>query len=58
VTMMSAVLRDINPVRNSQEIYYVCTTAPIRLIINEILGFLGDDYEECSLLECDAVWLL
>jgi hypothetical protein len=26
-------------------------------LFRKILGFLGRDYEECSLLGCDTVWL-
>jgi hypothetical protein len=28
------------------------------LMLCKILGFLGSDYEECSLLGCDTVWVL
>jgi hypothetical protein len=49
---------DIKTVRTSQETHYVSATEPSRLMLCEIWGFHGGDYEECRLLGCDAVWPL
>jgi hypothetical protein len=35
-----------NPVRTSQEIYYVSATEPSQLMLRKISGFQGGDYEE------------
>jgi hypothetical protein len=47
-----------NPVRTSQETYYVSTTESSQLMLCKIWGFHGRDYEECRLLGCYVVWLL
>jgi hypothetical protein len=39
-----------NPVRISQETYYVSATQPSRLMLCKIWRFHGGDYEECRLL--------
>jgi hypothetical protein len=44
-----------NPVRTSQETYYISITDPNRLILCRILGYQGGDYEECRLLRCYTV---
>jgi hypothetical protein len=38
------------PVRTSQETHYIFTTVSSQLMLCKILGFHGDDYEECRLL--------
>jgi hypothetical protein len=45
------------PVHTSQETHYFSTTEPSRLMLCKIGDFQGNDYEECRLLECDAVLL-
>jgi hypothetical protein len=47
-----------NPVRTSQEIYYISATEPSRLMLFKIWGFHGGDSEECRLLGCNTVWTL
>jgi hypothetical protein len=49
-----------NSVRTSQEIHYVSTIKPSRLMLCKISGFHGGHYEECRLLECYVVrrWLV
>jgi hypothetical protein len=47
-----------SPVRTSQETNYVSATETSRLVLFNIWGFHGGDYEEYRLLGCDAVWLL
>jgi hypothetical protein len=47
-----------NPVRTSQETYYFSNRNFSRLMLCNISGFHGGDYEECRLLELDAGWLL
>jgi hypothetical protein len=47
-----------NPVRTSQEIYYVPAAKPGWLMLCKIRGFHGGHYEGCRLLGCDASWLL
>jgi hypothetical protein len=42
-------LRYKNPFRTSQETYYVSTTESSQLILCNILGFHGVEYEECLL---------
>jgi hypothetical protein len=44
------ILRYKNPVRTSQEAYYVSTTEPSQLMLCKIWDFHGGDYEECRLL--------
>jgi hypothetical protein len=39
-----------NPVRTSQETYYVSVTVSNRLMLCKIWGFHGGDYEECRIL--------
>jgi hypothetical protein len=59
VIMKNAILLDIkNLVRTSPETHYISATEPNLLMLCKIWGFHGGDYEEWSLLECDAVWLL
>jgi hypothetical protein len=41
-----------NPVRTSQETYYVSTTESSQLMLCKIWGFHGGDYEECRLRGC------
>jgi hypothetical protein len=51
VTMKNVVFWDIKtPVRTSQETHYVSDTEPSRLMLRNIWGFHGRDYEECRLL--------
>jgi hypothetical protein len=51
VTMKNAVCWDIkNPVRNSQETYYIPATDRSRLMLRKMCCFHGGDYEECHLL--------
>jgi hypothetical protein len=47
-----------NPVRTSQETYYVSVTELSQLILCKICGLHGSDYEECRLLGYYAVWPL
>jgi alpha-N-acetylglucosamine transferase len=47
-----------NPVRTSQETYYISTTQPSQLMLCKISCFHGGVYEECCLLGSDAVALL
>jgi hypothetical protein len=45
-------------VRTAQETHYVSATELSQLMLCKIWGFRGGDYDECRLLECDAVWLM
>jgi hypothetical protein len=56
--MKNAVFWDINPVRTSQETYYVSATELSLLMICNICGFYGSNYEECCLMGFYALWLL
>jgi hypothetical protein len=47
-----------NSVRTSQEARYVSATKPSQLIRCKSWGFHGDNYEQCRILECYAMWLL
>jgi hypothetical protein len=58
VTMKNSVICDIKThVRTSQETHYVSGTESSRSMLCKIWGFHGDDYEECRLVGCWAVWL-
>jgi hypothetical protein len=46
--MKNDVFWDKKPVRNSQETHYVSATEPSQLMLRNIVGSHGGDYEECS----------
>jgi hypothetical protein len=48
--MKNAVFWDKKPVRTSQEAHYFSATEPSRLMLYDIWGFHGGDYEECRIL--------
>jgi hypothetical protein len=50
VAMKNAVIWDTKTVRNSQKTHYVSATVHSRLMLYEISGFQGGNYEECRLL--------
>jgi hypothetical protein len=57
--MKNAVFWDIKTqVRTSQEIYHVSATESSRLMLRNISGFHGGDYEECRPLYVGAVWVM
>jgi hypothetical protein len=56
--MKNVVFWDKNSVRTSQETYFLSPTELSRLMLCQIWGFHGVEYEEYSILEYDSVLLL